>query len=184
MPRQFTPNKYRIVGDTIRILVIRTNGKRYVVLIDKEDVGILNNWRICVDEDKYGKLSVRGYGALFEGKRPKVLLSRLVINADNSLLVDHKDHNSLNNKKSNLRQVTTAQNAQNRKGATSLSKSGIRGVWWCEEKQKWIASIRKNGKHIYTGWFDDIETAEKTVVEKRAQLHPFSENDARGVCYV
>jgi hypothetical protein len=72
--------------------------------------------------------------------------------------VDHKDTNGLNNKWSNLRLATKAQNGANR-GAQNSNRSGTKGVSFCVATGKWRADIKPAGKTINLGRFDSIERA-------------------------
>lgn len=66
--------------------------------------------------------------------------------------VDHIDRNRSNNRLYNLREVTRSQNSANtvsRKG----SYSKYIGVCWDKERQKWHASVTKNGTKIHAGRF-------------------------------
>ena len=71
--------------------------------------------------------------------------------------VDHIDGNGLNNQKSNVRICTRSQNAFNRKLVSS--NSGRKGVTWHKTVGMWEAQIRKDGKNIYLGCFQDKENA-------------------------
>jgi hypothetical protein len=72
--------------------------------------------------------------------------------------LDHIDHNKLNNKIRNLREVTNQENHRN-KGLSAKSKSGITGVYWSDRLNKWLASIRVNGKSKHLGVFKYKEDA-------------------------
>jgi hypothetical protein len=75
------------------------------------------------------------------------------MNAPRNKVVDHKDHNLLNNQKSNLRVCTIKQNTQNvipRKGKKS---SKYKGVSWFKRDNCWRAYIGSNGKHKHIGYF-------------------------------
>ena len=63
--------------------------------------------------------------------------------------VDHIDRNPSNNSFSNLREATKSQNMANSIGKTKISKSGLKGVLWCEKDNRWYARI----KHIHLGSF-------------------------------
>jgi hypothetical protein len=73
--------------------------------------------------------------------------------------VDHVNGNGLDNRRENLRPVTTTQNQQNtrkRKGGTSKYK----GVSWYVKKKIWRVAIRINGKDKHLGQDkDEMEAA-------------------------
>jgi len=85
--------------------------------------------------------------------------------------LDHIDNNKLNNKIDNLRPATKIQNAHNQ----TLSKnntSGIKGVYWEKERNKWRAQIRiKDSKVKFFGRFEDIELAKIAVMNARKEHH-------------
>jgi hypothetical protein len=56
------------------------------------------------------------------------------------------------------------------------NKTGIRGVSWSKEKNKWRAAIYVNGRQKHVGYFDDIREAE--TARKEAE-HKFWLHDKR-----
>lgn len=75
--------------------------------------------------------------------------------------IDHIIHGSMSfvdNRASNLRSVTHSQNLMNQ-GIRTDNKSGTTGVCWSKRNGKWRSSIKKNGKQIHLGDFDNIEFA-------------------------
>jgi len=70
--------------------------------------------------------------------------------------LDHKNQCRCDNRMSNLREVTTAQNQRNRI-INRKNKSGITGVR--RDCSKWMASIGKNNKLYYLGCFEDFDEA-------------------------
>lgn len=85
-------------------------------------------------------------------------------------LIDHRNGNGLDNRRSNLRQATCAQNMQNRRPKLS-SKSGLKGVH--RDKYRWRALIRVNGRQIYLGAFRAPEEAARAY--DRAALDHYGE---------
>lgn len=75
-----------------------------------------------------------------------------------SELVDHKNRNSLDNQLHNLRAATPSQNQANKDVQTN-SITGIAGVAWHKQAQKWRAYITVNGKQKSLGLFSKIEDA-------------------------
>ena len=72
--------------------------------------------------------------------------------------IDHIDNDKLNNRISNLREASSAQNSQNRK-LTTQNKLGVKGVTSSRGRFKVHCSIA--GKHTYIGSFDTlVEAAE------------------------
>lgn len=84
--------------------------------------------------------------------------------------IDHINGDTFDNRIENLRKCSPTQNQYNkRKGASNTS--GVKGVGWCTQKQKWRARIRVDGKEIHMGFFNEIKEAERTISEKRQQIH-------------
>lgn len=81
---------------------------------------------------------------------------------------DHIDQNELNNLHSNFRECTHQQNDFNR-GVYSNNTSGITGVFWNKNCQKWQASIMFNGKTIYLGVFANKDDAIKSRLQAEAE---------------
>lgn len=77
--------------------------------------------------------------------------------------VDHCNHDTLNNKRENLRIVTPGENQQNKNGSYKNSKSGVRGVYWDKTRGKWMAQFRINNTAKNLGRFDTIEEAHSVV---------------------
>ena len=89
--------------------------------------------------------------------------------------IDHVDGDRANNKWSNLREATNAQNAQNRREANVNNKScGLLGVTWNARAAKWVAQIRVEGKNRGLGYFDSAEDAHTAYLTAKAKLHPFN----------
>ena len=90
--------------------------------------------------------------------------------------IDHTCHNRGCVNPDHLRLATHKENAENVAGARANSTSGIRGVYWIEKRQRWMASLRHNGKQMFIGHFTDVREAEAAVITKRNEL--FTHNDA------
>lgn len=66
--------------------------------------------------------------------------------------------NGLDNRRANLRAATRSQQGANRRDRRGASR--FKGVSWSEERGRWQAHIRVNGKSIGLGRFDEeIEAA-------------------------
>ena len=72
------------------------------------------------------------------------------------LITDHVNGDRLDNRASNLRPATYAQNNANSK---RTNKSGYRGVYWQKTSGKYIASISINGKNHHLGLYEKPEDA-------------------------
>lgn len=84
--------------------------------------------------------------------------------------IDHINGNKLDNRIENLRECSVQQNTFNSKKSLS-NTSGIKGVTWCNGRNKYKAQIQLNGKTHFFGYYDDKFEAEKIVIEKRKLLH-------------
>lgn len=85
---------------------------------------------------------------------------------ENKIIYDHKNQNSLDNRKSNLRIASVSENGMNVK-IRKNNTSGIIGVHQAKDR-KWVASIRINKKRTCLGRFEKKEDAiiERLKAEK------------------
>ncbi len=80
--------------------------------------------------------------------------------------IDHKDGDGLNNKWSNIQDVTIEENYKNKR-IYKNNKSGHTGVCWLRRSRRWLATICVNGKTTELGTFVDINDA----IEVRSRAH-------------
>lgn len=125
-------------------LIPLTRGKFAVV--DAEDYPRISKYTWFTEGTQKNCYAVRKQN----GKSIK--MHRQITNAPDHLVVDHIDHNGLNNQKKNLRLATFTQNCQNqRRSAHGTSK--YKGVHWNKRAKKWAAAIRCNNKTHHLGYF-------------------------------
>ena len=105
------------------------------------------------------------------GKRDSnILMHRVIMDAPDGSLVDHRDGNGLNNDYSNLRLATFIQNIHNQ-GVRSNNTSGCKGVYWRKDLGKWSAQIGVNNKRISLGYFDVKDDARRAYNRAAEQYH-------------
>jgi hypothetical protein len=110
---------------------------------------------ILVDDCDYERLCEfcwflnKGYAVTnirHNGKQKKQSMHRLIMNVtDPKIFVDHINQNKIDNRRENLRLCTCAENQRNR-GASKNSQSGIKGLCYCKQNNRWIAHIKLNNK--------------------------------------
>lgn len=110
--------------------------------------------------------NLKGYAATSINNKT-VRFHQLIVDCPESLKIDHI-YQVLNgvcdNRKINLRCVTTAENNQNHL-KNKKNKSGYNGVHWDKRANKWRVSIGAYNKTINLGCFDNLEDAVKAREE-------------------
>lgn len=91
----------------------------------------------------------------------KIWLHREINKTPKGLFTDHKNRQTLDNRRSNLRTANPAQNAHNAKGTGGAS--GYKGV--NKNGNRWRAQIRINGKTTHLGNFKSQRQAAKAYDE-------------------
>lgn len=96
--------------------------------------------------------------------------------------IDHKCHGTLefiDNRRSNLREVTYSQNQMNKK-VKSNNTSGCTGVYFSKNNKSWVASIKHNKNAIHIGSFkikEDAVSARKAAEKKYFGEYSYSKNN-------
>lgn len=123
-------------------------------IIDLDDVDRVTKykWRFCnryVQSDSVGRLH------------------HFIMDSKNQY--DHKDTNTLNNRKSNLRLSNQTQNSQNR-NVPSNNTSGAKGVCWSKRHTYYIANIVLNKERIKLGRFSCLIEAANAYNQAAVKL--------------
>lgn len=106
--------------------------KGYIAIVDDEDYDALSKFKWTAMVHK-GKTQTRVYAYrrtnwdnVAKRQRGMVFLHRAIMNAPTGLDVDHINHDTLDNRRSNLRLATRSQNLANNR--REIGRSGYRGV--------------------------------------------------------
>lgn len=131
-------------------LTITCKGIDYVCLFDAEDKELISQFRWCLHNKGYAVTTIKG--------KP-VLMHRLILGIINKpqFEVDHIFHNRLDNRRSQIRICTHAENLQNArkiKGSCSL-----KGVY--RDNNKWHAQISQDQRVFNLGRYRSEITAAK-----------------------
>lgn len=100
----------------------------------------------------------RGQPYVYSRTAPNRKLHRLLLNAEDGQLVDHRNRNGLDNRRANLRLADSRQNSWN-SGPVAGKKSKYRGVWQ-HLNGRWTGRFtRPDGRRVSTGAHDTEEQA-------------------------
>ena len=102
-----------------------------------------------------------------------VYMHRQLKGCPENLDVDHRDGNSLNNQKSNLREATRTQNNRNMHRSARQRRGAFKGIRWHRQKQRWQARITVNYKSLCVGYHRDALAA--ALLYDSAALRVFGE---------
>lgn len=136
-----------------------------VAIVDDEDLPLVSSKRwYC--EVGYAATSVHGRA---------IKMHRLILGDDIpvGMECDHINRDRLDNRRSNLRVCTHAENMQNRPTHRN-GKSRFRGVYWASHANRWRAQARLDGKFYHIGYFADEEEAAQAASRWREQNMPFA----------
>lgn len=143
------------------------------------DSGIIY-WKDCINKDKNGNAAgcVNGAGyvciTIFQKKYLAHRLAWLLhYGTWPSGVIDHLDHNKINNRISNLRDVSVQTNNQNKIASipTKNRTSEYLGVYFDKKRNAYLAKIGINKKQIHLGYFDTPEEASVAYIDAKRKHH-------------
>jgi len=157
-------NRFDIRGDTTVLFAESKAGQEFEVLIDTSDLPALqaHGRRVYVVVRNYAH-----YARVVRNGRMVYLHQFLLgtFGSGRKVVIDHRNHNGLDNHRSNLRITNNSINGLNRKGPRDGTRSGLRGVCWNARANNWLAIVTVNGKRKSLGFFKDKEKASAAVQE-------------------
>jgi len=112
-----------------------------------------------------------GYVCQWSDKTAPRRLHRFIMRPPRRAVVDHRDHNRLNNARSNLRILSHASNVRHQKGPAKTNKSsGILGVHWNEHVGYWYGVVQVNGVRIQHHFSDKQAAARFAAAIRSASI--------------
>ena len=130
-------------------------------IVDPEDYERIN---------KYKWNAYRGYSSYYSkrkiynrknGSERTVYMHRWIMNAPKGMVVDHINHNGLDNRKENLRFATNAENSRYARKTKNKFCSDYKGIHYIKKVKRWRARITFEGKTRYVGQYRDEISAAK-----------------------
>lgn len=136
-----------VLKEDYAVVVIQHKNEFFEVMIDAEDVEKCKkySWQLLNKRNKF----------LYFRNCEKQLLHRYIMNCPDDMVVDHINHNTLDNRKENLRICTFKENIDNKNLINKNNKTGY--TYITTQYSKFI--VRVKGKRI--GVFQKLETALK-----------------------
>lgn len=152
-------------------LPVRSGDETVYVEVDSVDFLWASQFAWHLNNGYASRSQRRGH----DQKPYRMLLHREIVGLKHSprrgIVVDHINGNPLDCRRSNLRLITEAQNAHNRKDRTD-GTSRYRGVSWYTAKGCWRVHIMVNGHRTLVGYFDDEDEAGRAAENFYAQHMP------------
>ena len=130
----------------------------HTILVDEEDMSLITKYVWSVqNRNGYHFCSSHEW---IDGVRYTITMHRLIMGCvyGDGKIIDHINHNPLDNRKCNLRFATSAQNNYNKTIHRDKTSTPYKGVFIHESGQI-VAAIAKNRKSIHIGYAKSFEEA-------------------------
>ncbi len=134
-------------------------GDGFYAYVDAADYEWLSRWTWTLSN---------GYASRRE-KGKVILMHREIMQPPKGMLVDHKNHNKLDNTRANLHTCTLQENTCNKSKRRGTSSRFI-GVGYDRRCAKWRAQIWFEGSSVSIGYFNNEEAAARAYDRKAVEL--------------
>jgi HNH endonuclease len=153
------PNEFEHLADGSTVIrIVRRDGTALVCYIDTADYPLVKNYRWSAQSGSHHKLI---YAVSRTVSPAGVLMHQLLLPAAEE--VDHKDHDGLNNRRSNIRPATRSTNVANQRKRVDGLSSQYRGVHRRHSNKvdgkQFVARIELGDERHYLGGFTTEEAA-------------------------
>lgn len=127
----------------------------YEVFVDDEDVALVERFTWRLDGKSVSRTNWDN------GIQRKIRLHRAILLPPDDMVVDHIDHNPLNNSRCNLRVCSHQENSRHRQ-QLGVYREGTTG--------KYRAQIMHERKSVFLGLFNTYEEAKEAFINKAKEL--------------
>ena len=142
-------NNYKIIGEYTIVYTTNKNGEvNNSFIIDTEDLErvLLKKWRYSNNDIMQ----------TLKNTKKTISIQRYILDCINEkCVVDHINHNRLDNRKQNLRKTIQQKNMCNRKIQKSNNVHGFLGIYYDKERNKWSAEITYCNTKCYLGRYQN-----------------------------
>lgn len=135
----------------MRLIITNKKGERFIILFDRCDLNLIysHTWHVSSVYPQYAKTNIK----IGKHKYKSTPLHRMILNVENDkyVVVDHKNRNSLDNRRVNIRISDRSGNSFNVVGNKN-STSKYKGVYWNKLELRWKVQIQfgRNKYHLGT----------------------------------
>lgn len=133
----------------------------HTVIVDSRDWNQIKHFRWRGHRNRNGTNYIRAWVSLAGFLKPGFDM------------VDHINHDPLDNRRRNLRPCSFCQNMANRRKSSQKMTSKYKGVCWHKMGKKWCAQLKSGGRAHHLGLFDTERQA--AVAYDRAARKAFGE---------
>ena len=152
-------NKFKIDND---VLIIYNRTDHCEIICDATDFDLVSKHTWHLTSHGYALTSITGA----DGKQKQLHAHRLLMNPPADMDIDHINGIKHDNRRSNLRIVTTSENMQNMRSA--------KGYYWSKSHGKYRARIVLNKKGIHIGYYKTETEARMAYLDAKKLYHPSS----------
>lgn len=148
-------------------IISKKHGEK-IVLIDKKDFDKFKKytWVVSFRCNKFYCIAA----VRINNKRTTIRLHRYLMNCPRGMEIDHKNGDSLDNRRKNLRICTRAENSMNMAKSSHKMSSKYKGVHFYKRYKNYQVSIKFKQKKIHLGYFDNEIEAAKAYNKKAKEL--------------
>ncbi len=179
-PKKKGFNKYQIKGDITELYETNKKGENFIIFIDTSDLQKLidldYHWHIgySIKGWNYARATVYVESVNKKAVEKIYYLHKLLLgiaNLGKKIHVDHENHNTLDNRRDNLRVILAYNNKRSRKGPNKNNKSGYRNVSWNDTINKWVIQFQVNGRNTIVATGDNLDETGKLANELRPKYY-------------